>query len=164
MKKPQIALLFVAIMSFVLVGGALYFQIVERMLPCPLCILQRYMLIVTAAACLGALGTSELKRKIASSIAILAILIGAGIAIHQLWVIAHPEVSCGIDPVQTFVNNLPFAGWLPVVFEADGMCGTPYDPFLGLSLPQWSLTWFVAFLITVLAQLLMQSGSKPARS
>jgi disulfide bond formation protein DsbB len=59
-------------------------------------------------------------------------------------------VSCGIDPLQTAVNNLPFAHWLPTVFVAEGMCGTPYDPILGLSIPQWSLTWFALFFLTLL--------------
>ncbi len=153
MKKSHIAVLFVACMSLGLIGGALYFQIVERMLPCPLCVLQRYAFIVTGIACLISFGDSALRKKISLTVALLALLGGAGVAVHQLWVIAHPEVSCGIDPVQTFVNNLPPASWLPTVFEADGMCGTPYDPFLGLSLPQWSLTWAVVFFIILAMQL-----------
>lgn len=153
MKKAQLALLFVALTGFGLIGGALYFQIVQQMLPCPLCVLQRYAFITVALGSLLALGRNELRRKIGTGVAVLAALAGAGVALHQLWVIAHPEVSCGIDPVQTFVNNLPFASWLPLVFEADGMCGTPYDPFFGLSLPQWSLTWFVIMLAVLRWQL-----------
>ncbi len=149
MKKTQLALLLTAIASLALIAGALYFQIVERMLPCPLCVIQRYAFIVTAIGSLVALGSSNLRRKIGACIGLYGTLTGAGVALHQLYVIAHPDISCGIDPVQTAVNNLPFANWLPTVFMADGMCGTPYDPFLGLSIPQWSLTWFVVFTITL---------------
>ena len=159
MKKSQIALILTAISSLGLVCGALYFQIVERMLPCPLCVLQRYAFILIAIGSLIALGSNNLKRKIGTSLALYASLSGAGIAMHQLYVIAHPDISCGIDPVQTFVNNLPFADWVPTVFSADGMCGTPYDPFLGLSIPQWALTWFVIFTVTLL---LVLFKGKPA--
>jgi len=161
MKKSQIALILTALISLGLIGGALYFQIVERMLPCPLCVLQRYAFIVTAIGSLIALGQNNLKRKLGLSLALYATLTGAGIAIHQLYVIAHPDISCGIDPVQTFVNNLPFANWLPVVFTADGMCGTPYDPFLGLSIPQWSLTWFVIFTVTLVLVLFKGKPATP---
>ena len=138
MKKTQTALILTAITSLALVGTALYFQINERMLPCPLCVLQRYAFITLAIGSLIALGSNDMKRKIGTS---------------------HPDISCGVDKVQTFVNNLPFADWLPLVFNADGMCGTPYDPILGLSIPQWSLTWFVIFTGTLL---LVLFKGKPA--
>jgi disulfide bond formation protein DsbB len=150
MKKTQIALLLIAVASFSIIGGALYFQIVERMLPCPLCVIQRYAFIVVAIGSLIAMGSSDLRKKIGCYIGLFASISGAGVALHQLYVIAHPDISCGIDPVQTAVNNLPFADWLPTVFLAEGMCGTPYDPFLGLSIPQWSLTWLIVFTVTLL--------------
>lgn len=150
MKKTQITLLMTAIISLSLVAVALYFQIVERMLPCPLCVIQRYAFIIVALGCLVALGNSNQRRKFGTSLALYGSLTGAGVAAHQLYVIAHPDISCGIDPLQTTVNNLPFAHWLPAVFAAEGMCGTPYDPILGLSIPQWSLTWFVLFTVVLL--------------
>jgi disulfide bond formation protein DsbB len=153
MKKTQVALLATAIASFAIIGGALYFQIVERMLPCPLCVIQRYAFIVVAIGSLFAMGSSDLRRKIGCCIGLFGSIAGAGVALHQLYVIAHPDISCGIDPVQTAVNNLPFADWLPTVFSAEGMCGTPYDPFLGLSIPQWSLTWLAVFTVTLLVVL-----------
>ena len=162
MNKTQIALLATAIASLGLIAGALYFQIVERMLPCPLCVIQRYAFIVTAIGALIALGSSNLRRKIGCCIGLYGTLTGAGVALHQLYVIAHPDISCGIDPVQTAVNNLPFADWLPTVFLAEGMCGTPYDPFLGLSIPQWSLIWFVVF--TIALSLVLFKGKVAQRS
>jgi protein dithiol:quinone oxidoreductase len=162
MKKTQIALLATAITSLGLIGGALYFQIVERMLPCPLCIIQRYAFIVTAAGSLIALGSSGMRRKIGCCIGLYGSLTGAGVALHHLYVIAHPDIICGVDKVQTAVNSLPFADWLPMVFSADGMCGTYYDPFLGLSIPQWSLFWFLVFTVTLAGVLF--KGKAPSRA
>lgn len=149
MKKTQLALLSTATISLALIAAALYFQLAERMLPCPLCIIQRYAFILTAAGSLIALGSSDKRRKIGCSIGLYATLTGASVALHQLYVIAHPDILCGVDKVQTAVNNLPFADWLPTLFQADGMCGTYYDPFLGLSIPQWSLFWFAVFTVTL---------------
>lgn len=162
MQKTHIALLATAIISLSLIGGALYFQIAERMLPCPLCIIQRYAFIVTAIGSLIAMGSSELKRKIGCCIGLYGTLTGGGVALHQLYVIAHPDISCGIDPIQTAVNNLPLAQWLPIVFSADGMCGTYYDPFLGLSIPQWSLFWFAIF--TVILAIVLFKGKVANRT
>ena len=75
----------------------------------------------------------------------LAALIGAGVAIRHLWVKAHPSVSCGIDPLETSLNEIFSARWFPVLFQADGLCTTEYEPILGLSIPTWALLWFLAF-------------------
>src|SRR5262245_43017150 len=124
MKKTQIALLLTAIASLALVGIALYFQLVEDMAPCPLCIIQRYAFILLAIGCLIGMTGSDWLRKIGCAIGLYASISGGGVALYQLYVIAHPAIKCGIDPVQTMVNNLPFANWLPFVFSANGMCGT----------------------------------------
>ena len=63
----------------------------------------------------------------------------AGWHIH---VKSSPDVSCGIDPLETSLNTFPTADWLPFLFKADGLCSTDYAPILGLSIPQWSLLWF----------------------
>lgn len=160
MKKYQIALLAIAIASLALVGVALYFQFVEFMLPCPLCVIQRYAFILLATGCLIGITGSGLWRKIGCCVGLYASISGAGVALYQLYVIAHPSIKCGADPIQTAVNNLPFASWLPTVFLAEGMCGTYYDPFLGLSIPQWSLVWFAVFTSVLLLILFKPTSAK----
>lgn len=153
MKKTQIVLLITAIASLGLVAGALYLQFVEGMMPCPLCVIQRYAFILLAIGCFIAMMGATLWRKMGCCIGLYASISGIGVAAHHLYVIAHPEIKCGVDPIQTAVNNLPFANWLPSVFLAEGMCGAYYDPIIGLSVPQWSLVWFVIFTGLLLAVL-----------
>ena len=86
-----------------------------------------------------------------AAIACAASLTGGGIAIRHLWVKAHPEVSCGIDPLETSLNKIFIARWLPSLFQADGLCTTEYDPILGLSIPQWALVWFTVFALVTAA-------------
>ncbi len=149
MKNSKTLLLFVAFSCFALLGAGLYLQLIEHMLPCPLCIIQRYAFaMVGLLSLLGAI-LPRGQGLVAAILAGLAALAGAGTAGWHLWVQAHPGVSCGIDPLETALNTIPTATLLPVLFKADGLCATPYAPILGLSIPQWSLLWFALFVVVL---------------
>ncbi len=145
LAKPL--LLLTALACIAMLGVGLYLQLVLEMLPCPLCILQRYAFMKVAVLCLIALALPTTGMRVVAGLGALSSMGGAGIAIRHLWVKAHPTISCGIDPLETLLNKLPFAQWYPPLFEADGLCTTEYDPILGLSIPQWALVWFVVFAI-----------------
>lgn len=145
--KPTILLVALACIAMLAVG--LYLQLVLDMLPCPLCILQRYAFAATAAIGLITFFLPTAALRAGAAVGALASLTGAGIAIRHLWVKAHPNVSCGIDPLETSLNKVFFAEWFPALFQADGLCTTEYDPILGLSIPQWALVWFAIFAITL---------------
>ncbi len=147
--KPLLLLVMLACIA--MLGVGLYLQLVLEMLPCPLCIVQRYAFMLVGVLCLIALPLPAAGMRAFAGLGSLAALGGAGIAIRHLWIKAHPTVSCGIDPLETLLNKLPFANWYPPLFAADGLCTTEYDPILGLSIPQWALVWFVVFaLVTAL--------------
>jgi len=129
-----------ALVCFGLIGVAMYLQHVLFLLPCPLCVIQRYLFIAIGVACLiGAFS----KPKIGAGIGLLAALGGLAAVSKHLWVLAHPGLSCGIDPMETFLNKIPTATSIPWLFYADGICENATEGFLGLSIPQWSLIWFV---------------------
>ena len=73
---------------------------------------------------------------------------GAAVAGRHVYVLYNPSVSCGLDPVEDFVNSLPPAQWLPQAFFADGACGAKLPPLFGLDIPEWSLVWLVALALT----------------
>ena len=147
--KPLLLLTAITCIAMLAVG--LYLQQVLDMLPCPLCILQRYAFAAVALACLVTVGLPAPATRIGAALAGAASLTGAGIAIRHLWVKAHPTVSCGIDPLETSLNKILTAQWFPTLFQADGLCTTEYDPILGLSIPQWALVWFTVFAIVTAA-------------
>ncbi|MGZ3241188.1 MAG: disulfide bond formation protein B [Burkholderiaceae bacterium] len=149
MKTSKPLLLAIAIACVALLGFGLYLQFAEHMLPCPLCIMQRYAFIAVALICLITLALPRGATQMGSFIALLAALAGAGIAGWHLWIKAHPGVSCGIDPMETALNKIPTAKWLPFLLKADGFCSTEYEPILGLSIPQWSLAWFLVFALVL---------------
>ena len=139
--KSRTLLFIIAFACIGLLAYALYLQHYREMLPCPLCVMQRYAFIAIALVSLaGAIGNWP---KLAAGFSLAAAIGGAGIAIKHLWVQAHPEVSCGIDPLERMLNMAATANLWPAMFKADGMCTAGYEPILGLSIPQWSLAWFV---------------------
>ncbi len=143
MMKPRH--FFIAI-SFLCIGFilfALYLQLVWKVLPCPLCVLQRYAFIGVALCC--AAGFLTRKVRWSAFFAFIVSLTGMGLAAYQLWVIAHPDIQCGRDPLELAINNLWTAKAMPVLFRSESLCGDFLDPILGLTPPQWSLVWFFVF-------------------
>jgi disulfide bond formation protein DsbB len=153
MPRSRTVLFAVALISFALVGAALYLQHVHDMLPCPLCVIQRYCFIGIGLASLA--GAASGRLRAGAGVALLAALAGLGVVGKHLYVLANPGFSCGIDPMETILNKIPTATYLPWLFHAEGLCENASDAILGLSIPQWSALWFVlltAALLLVLAR------------
>jgi disulfide bond formation protein DsbB len=152
MPRSRSILLIISLISFALVGVAVYLQHAHDMLPCPLCVIQRYLFLAIGIAALA--GVLSGKLRAGAGVALLAALGGLGVVGKHLYVLANPGFSCGIDPMETMLNKFPTATLLPWLFEADGLCENATDGLFGLSIPQWSAVWFVLLtlaLIRVLA-------------
>jgi disulfide bond formation protein DsbB len=151
MSKSQY--LFLSVLSLALVAFAVILQQVGfqgvSFLPCPLCILQRVGYLGIAISCLLAAGIWPL-RKWFHGLAIIAAGYGLSVAAHQVWLLSHPENSCGIDPLETWINQFQLAQGLPWLFKADGLCSAQLPAILGLQVPQWSLVWFSVLLLVLL--------------
>ena len=118
-------------------------------LPCPLCVLQRVGYLGIALVCLLAAGIAPL-RKLFHGLAILAAVYGTAVAAHHVWLLSHPSESCGIDPLETWINQFQLANYLPWLFKADGLCSAKLPAIIGLQVPEWSLLWFAVFLLVLL--------------
>jgi disulfide bond formation protein DsbB len=118
-------------------------------LPCPLCILQRIGYLGVAVFGFLAAGVSPL-RKVFHSLATLSAAYGFSVAARQVWLLSHPENSCGIDPLETWINQFQVVQGLPWLFKADGLCSAKLPAILGLQVPEWSLFWFGVILIILL--------------
>lgn len=153
MPSSRTLLITIALTCFGLVGAALYLQHTKDLLPCPLCVMQRYLFLAVALCCL--LGAFAGKPRLGAGLALLGAIGGLGVAAKHLWVLAHPGLSCGIDPLQTALNKVPMADLMPWIFRAEGMCEDALDTVLGLSIPQWAGFWFV-LLTAALASVLIR--------
>ena len=117
-------------------------------LPCPLCILQRVGYLGIALTCLLAAGFSPIRRLF-HGLAVLAAAYGVGVAGHHVWLLFHPGASCGIDPLELWINQFQIVQGLPWLFKADGLCSAQLPAILGLQVPEWSLVWFSVLLIVL---------------
>ncbi|QWD91272.1 disulfide bond formation protein B [Polynucleobacter sp. MWH-Braz-FAM2G] len=115
-------------------------------LPCPLCILQRIGYLGIAISCFLAAGIPFL-RKLFHFFAVLSAGFGVIIAGKQVWLLSHPGSSCGIDPLEVWINQFQLAKALPWIFKADGLCSAKLPAIFGLQVPEWSLLWFFILLI-----------------
>ncbi|WP_426114251.1 disulfide bond formation protein B [Massilia sp. PWRC2] len=148
MIRLRSLLLALASVCLGLVAVALYLQHVKGLLPCPLCVIQRYLFLAVAVCC--AIGAWAGKPKAGAALALIGALGGLGVVGKHLWVLAHPGLSCGIDPMETALNKIPSATLLPWLFKADGLCEDARDTLLGLSIPQWSALSFVLITLSLI--------------
>lgn len=148
MSSSRNLLLAIAAVSIALVGAALYLQHAKDMLPCPLCVIQRYLFL--GIALFSLIGAFANKIKAGAGLALLCALGGLGVVGKHLYVLAHPGFSCGIDPMETMLNKIPTATMLPWLFRADGLCEAAQETVFGLNVPQWSAVWFVILTLALI--------------
>ncbi|WP_146908998.1 disulfide bond formation protein B [Arenimonas daejeonensis] len=139
--------------GFVLCGGliayALYVQFGMLMLPCPLCILQRVAFAAMGLVFLvGGLHSPNGRagRGIYGVLAFLPAAAGAGVAGYHVWLQTLPpsEVPlCSSMGLDYMIESMGLMGALAKVFEGSGECAKVDWTFLGLSMPAWTLVWFV---------------------
>lgn len=130
-----------------LLAYAVYVQLVDGLEPCNLCIFQRVAFAALGVVfLLGALHgprTAPWRRGYGVAAA-LAALAGAGIAARHLYVQAYPVgSSCGA-PLSFMRETMSTTDMIRKVLTATGNCGDIDWTFLGLSMPAWTLVWFVA--------------------
>jgi len=133
-----------------LVGFAVYSQFQWGLEPCKLCVHQRIAYLFLAAAFqLAALlaPRSAPARRILSTLTALPALAGALIAGKQLWLKLFPPAMPGCPVTFDFVENPSL--WQQI-FTPTVECGLGDWVFLGLSMPTWSLIWFLLLTIWAL--------------
>ena len=132
-----------------LLGYALYSQHYGGLLPCPLCTFQRGAFVTLGAVFLiGALHGPRRPgaRRTYGVLALLPAAAGIAIAGRHVWLQNLPldEVpACGPD-LSYMMEAFPLADVLRKVFTGSGECAEVDWTFLGLSMPAWSLAWFMA--------------------
>jgi disulfide bond formation protein DsbB len=148
--RPRLIYLATFLACVGLMGFGLYLQHVENLEPCPLCILQRYAFVATGLIALVAAihGARKVGTWIYGTLLMLSAGIGAVIAGRQTWLQHNPPqmLDCGPD-LAYMLDSFPLAQVLPKVFKGEGDCAKVVWKFLGLSIPEWALVWFVLFMV-----------------
>lgn len=130
--------LLVALACVGILGGAVWLQQTQGALPCALCVLQRMAYIgVMVFALLAAMGFTLRAPALARTglwLGLLAVLVGLVFAAKHVWLVYHPEQTCGLDPLALRINRWQVTALAPWLLRADGLCSDiPY--LFGLPLP-----------------------------
>ena len=146
---PRRTLWWIAIALTGMLVFGLYLQNAVGLRPCPMCIVQRYCMVVIAlTAFAGALTSS---RKIhAFSLALIGLIAcgGAFVAGRQSWLQWYPPevVNCGRD-FYGMIEQLPLSHAMPQIFSGNGDCSQVDWTFLGASIANWSFLCFTLLII-----------------
>ena len=143
-----------------LLGYGYYLQFVKYLDPCPLCITQRFFYYgIGIAALIGVFtARSWLAQRIVGLLALLSAIGGLATAGRQVWLQHLPAdqvPECG-PGLQFWLENMPFMRTLELLFKGDGNCAEVHWRFLGLSIAEWSLVWFIIFALFALRMLFMR--------
>jgi protein dithiol:quinone oxidoreductase len=158
-----IALACVALLAF-----GLYLQHVVGLEPCPMCIVQRYaMVLVAVFAALTAFMKNRIAWITGSAFIVLFSGFGAFVAARQSWLQWNPPeiASCGRD-FYGMIETFPLQRAIPMIFKGSGDCTKIDWTFLGASIANWSFVCFVFFALIALTliarQLRRPSGGQPS--
>ncbi|MDR1311264.1 MAG: disulfide bond formation protein B [Burkholderiaceae bacterium] len=146
----------IALLSSLFLLFAYYLQHGQDILPCTLCVLQRYAFLALVVFC--APGYFTRFTRLAALPGVLTAAGGMLMAGRQVWIAGNPSTQCGRDPLQEWVNSRPPAKWFPDFFEAQGFCQDGGETIVGLTLPQWSLAWFSLFALILLFVVLRRNA------
>lgn len=146
----MVALVCVALLAF-----GLYLQHVEGLEPCPMCIVQRYALVLVALiAGITALFRGRGVQIAGAVLALAASGFGAFVAARQSWLQWNPPeiATCGRD-FYGMIETFPLKRAIPMIFQGGGDCTQIDWTFLGGSIANWSFVCFVGLTLVLLAWL-----------
>ncbi|MFZ0256917.1 MAG: disulfide bond formation protein B [Gammaproteobacteria bacterium] len=126
---------------------ALYLQYVQGVEPCPLCMIQRVLVIAIGLVCLAAAihAPAFVGRRVYGTTVALVALLGAAVAMRHLWLQSLPSEqapACG-PGLEYILEHFPWDRALKLVILGSGECSEVLWTFLGLSLPAWTLMAFM---------------------
>ncbi len=134
-----------------LIAIALYFQYGLGLEPCPLCILQRIVVMALGLVfVIAVLHNPSLRaRRVYGILIILIAGLGLGIAGRQVWLQTVPQANlggCGVG-LDYMIETFPLSKTLELVFRGSGDCSEVQWIFLGLSIPAWMTVVFAGFIV-----------------
>ena len=161
---PRRVLALVSVVCVAMLAFGLYLQHVVGLEPCPMCIVQRYALILVAIV--SGLTAFTARRGLLMTGSFVTLLVagfGAFVAARQSFLQWFPpeEASCGRD-FYGMIETFPLKRAIPMIFKGSGDCTKIDWTFLGLSIANWSFLCFAAIAVVMLG-LLVWRGQPAAR-
>jgi len=130
-----------------LMSFALYAQYQLLLDPCPLCVFQRMAVIAIGVSFLIAAihNPGRWGGRIHALLIGIVAAAGTAVASRHVWLQNLPpdEVpTCG-PGFDYLIESFPLSEALSMIFQGSGECAEIHWQFLGLSMPGWTLIWFI---------------------
>ena len=136
--------------TILVLGTALYFEHIQGLQPCPLCLMQRLCTFLFGTLCLMGMCLSTLKRArhVAAAQMILT-LAGLFFAGRQLWLQSLPvdQTPVCMPGFEALIHYFSWDQVLKALLWGTGECGEVTWRWLGLTMPGWSALYFLAMFI-----------------
>ncbi|PVZ68333.1 disulfide bond formation protein B [Pelagibaculum spongiae] len=144
------------LMSAFLVGCSITFQYGLELEPCPLCIIQRVLMVSLVVICgLGlVLNPKGILNKLVGLTGVAAASAGFGVAARHAWIQSLPAdqvPSCG-PGLSYMMDTFPLLQTLQMVLVGSGECAEVVWSLFGFGMPWWTALTFACFLIVALWQ------------
>ena len=142
-----------SVVCIALLAFGLYLQHQVGLEPCPMCIVQRYALVLIALVAGLTAISSQKSLHIGGAVALLvSAAFGAFVAARQSWLQWYPPeiTSCGRD-FYGMIETFPLQRAIPMMFKGSGDCAKVDWTFLGGSIANWSFLLFVGIAVLALA-------------
>ncbi|MCY1169122.1 disulfide bond formation protein B [Polaromonas sp.] len=159
---PRRVLALTAVACVAMLAFGLYLQHVVGLEPCPMCIVQRYALVLVAIVSgLTAIGKSKGVLIGGSALTLIVAGFGAFVAARQSFLQWYPPeiASCGRD-FYGMIETFPLKRAIPMIFKGSGDCTKIDWTFLGASIANWSFVCFVAIGLVMLVLVLRQARKR----
>lgn len=145
---------FVAVV--LLMATAYYMQYVMKLEPCPMCMLQRFILIMIGLVLLIAAIQNPSSKGLAvyASLTTLLSIGGLAAAGRHVWLQHLPadEVPACAPSWDYLVDAFPIGDVIRTIFKGSGDCAVVTWRMLGMSIPEWMLLVFAGFAILGVVQ------------
>lgn len=159
---PRRVLALTAAVCVAMLAFGLYLQHVVGLEPCPMCIVQRYALVLVAVfAALTAIGKSKGVLITGSALTLIIAGFGAFVAARQSFLQWYPPeiASCGRD-FYGMIETFPLKRAIPMIFKGSGDCTKIDWTFLGGSIANWSFVCFVGIALVMLVLMARQARKR----
>jgi disulfide bond formation protein DsbB len=168
-NAPRRVLALIAFGCVGLLAFGLYLQHVVGLEPCPMCIVQRYAMVIVALVAGVTAAIRSRAAWVTGGVLVAGFAgFGAFVAARQSWLQWYPPeiASCGRD-FYGMIETFPLKRAVPMIFRGSGDCTKIDWTFLGLSIANWSFLCFCGITLVALvlvARQLRNRGTAPQAS
>lgn len=166
LKKFRIFQLAMVVLTLSVLMASFYFEYAMGLIPCPLCLMQRFMVMILLATCMMAFfcGITRLGKYVAGFHQVFALL-GLFFAGRQIWLQSLPpdQVPACMPGMDVLLRYFPWEDILHAMIWGAGDCAEVTWRFLGLTMAAWAAIYFICmFVVGVMNYLLISKELRPS--